>query len=209
MHSACATCTWIVMYVLRQPEGKRITGYRRCRQVHAKEKKPKKAVAASGRGGKAAAGFSDANASWLKPKAAPAKTKPAPAQASRKVAAAKAAQIAAAEQEGGYSSDSEDAPLPGELSGSEGAPSAISGSEEGSECRPHMTSRERVSLQRQMTKHWLATVRYRKRLPQSSRSTMVAAAVQAATWRSARVSACRPTAVRRTVSVTQTSTMQS
>lgn len=110
-------------------------------QVHAKEKRPKKAAAAAaaaaGRGGKAAAGkpagFTDANASWLKPKAAN-KAALAPSKAGKKVAATKAAQIRAAEEEGGYSSNSEDAPLPGELSGGDSEPSGLmSGSDDGSE----------------------------------------------------------------------------
>jgi hypothetical protein len=101
--------------------------------VHIKEKKPKKAAAAAaGRGGKPGPGFTDANASWLKPKAAPARSK-----AATRVAAAKAAEIRAAEEEGGYSSDSEDAPLPGELSGSDGDQMGLmSDSEDGSEGAP-------------------------------------------------------------------------
>ncbi len=99
--------------------------------MNAKEKKkPSKAAAA--KAGKPA-GFTDANASWLTPKL--------PSKAALK-AAAKAAEeamrTAEAEGEGGYSSDSEDAPLPGELSGddSDAGPSDISGSddEEGENC---------------------------------------------------------------------------
>lgn len=105
--------------------------------MHTKEKKSKKpAAAAAGRAIMPAPEFTDANASWLKPKAAPSCS----TAGNRRVAAAKAAEIRAAEEEGGYSSDSEDAPLPGELSGSDDDQLGLmSGSEDGSEGSPCVT----------------------------------------------------------------------
>lgn len=101
-------------------------------QVHAKEKQPKKsAAAAAGRGGRPSPGFTDANASWLTPKAP--KAAPPTSKAAKKVAAAKAAEIRVAEDEGGYSSDSEDAPLPGELSGGDSDQSGLMSSDDDSE----------------------------------------------------------------------------
>ena len=99
--------------------------------MHIKEKKPKKsAAAAAGRGGRPGPGFTDANASWLTPKAP--KVAPPSSKASKKVAAAKAAEIRVAEDEGGYSSDSEDAPLPGELSGDDSDQSGLMSSDDDS-----------------------------------------------------------------------------